>query len=572
MYLSRLEIGNFRGIRSAKLEFGDTTVLIGENDSGKTTMLEAICLILSPQPEKHAIVFRPRDFFMVSGPEGFKPVGPLSIRLTFRERKSDEWSFIKNNDLGLLLTDDIHALQELTIEVRANPAQEGGTSDAHWRIAVEGRPQPEYSDDPAVLVWIRRLNPVFRIKSGIFADLPEENDTRTDKDPEPDIQHEDVGKLEEKIRFHYQNLVSGITQDGNADLQAGYNAALQYLGKASNLFTQEGPSLDQIIYEILGRRSFHKKDSGKKLFLRHGSAAEKIGLLLFTTAFLQSGSYLADSAAEPIIIIEDPEAHLHPMTLESVKLLIEQLKWQKIITTQSGSLLSGFPLEDIRRISRHDGHIRQYWVKPGNLSSEDLRRLSYHVRMRLSTATFARCWLLVEGESEIWMLPHIARLCGYDLSLEGIVCVEFAQCGIPPLIKAARLLGIEWMLLADGDAAGKAYIETAKQFALQAGIDPNDHSMRFRETDIEHHLFFNGYAGVYQEYSGVPLHASQNMQARRIIGRAIHRNSKPFMAVAIVEAMARKDSPGVPPQLRKLVEASVALAKQAPVKKESSGF
>jgi putative ATP-dependent endonuclease of OLD family len=186
--------------------------------------------------------------------------------------------------------------------------------------------------------------------------------------------------------------------------------------------------------------------------------------------------------------------------------------------------------------------------------------------MRLSTATFARCWLLVEGESEVWLLPHLARLCGYDLSLEGVVCVEFAQCGIAPLIKAARLLGIDWFLLADGDAAGKAYIETAKHFSLQAGEDPGKHSMRFREKDIEHHLFFNGYSGVFQEYSGITAHASQNMQPRRIIGRAIHRNSKPFMAVAIVEAIARKDSPGVPPQLKQLIETCVRLAHEAPGK------
>jgi len=46
MYLSRLEIENFRGIRSAKLDFSETNILIGENDSGKTTLLEAICIIL----------------------------------------------------------------------------------------------------------------------------------------------------------------------------------------------------------------------------------------------------------------------------------------------------------------------------------------------------------------------------------------------------------------------------------------------------------------------------------------------------------------------------------------------
>jgi putative ATP-dependent endonuclease of the OLD family len=565
MYLTRLEIDNFRGIRSARLDFGETTVLIGENDSGKTTLLEAVCMILSPLPEKSSIIFRPQDFFMENGAREFSPAGPLSICLTFRERKPDEWSFMRNNDFGLALPDDVNAIQELTLEVKADPATAGEESSARWRIAIEGKNQMDYTDDPAILSWIRRLNPVFRIKSGILSNLPEEDDNMPVKNLQPDNSPDIDEKLRENIRQSYQNLISGSTKEAGEESQAGYRAALHYLGQASNLFMKDGPALEQIIYEILGRRPVNKEFPRKKVILRRGSAAEKIGMLLFTEAFLQSGSLMADPFAEPVIIIEDPEAHLHPMTLEAVKLLIERLKWQKIISTQSGNLLSGFPLEDIRRISRHDGNISQHMVRSGNLSSEEIRRLSYHVRMRQTTATFARCWLLVEGESEIWLLPHLARLCGYDLQLEGIVCIEFAQCGIPPLIKAARQLGIEWFLLADGDAAGKAYIETAKHFALQAGDDPEEHCMRFREKDIENHLFFNGYAEVYEAYAEIPARAGQNMQPRRIIDRAIHRNSKPFMAVAIVEAIARKDSPGVPPQLRKLIETCVRLANAAPM-------
>ncbi len=563
MYLSRLEIENFRGIRSARLDFGDNTVLIGENDSGKTTLLEAICLVLSPIPENRPIVFKYQDFFLQAGPEGYRHVGPINIRIAFRERKPDEWSFMRNNDFGFTLPDNPKVIQEFILEVNAEPVSEGEESKAKWLIYAGGQMQMGLSDDVAVLSWIRRLNPVFRIKSGILANLPEETVNKMQNTLQLEDLPEADEKIDEKIRQSYLNLISGTTEGGDQDLQAGYRAALQYLNQVSNLFSQEGPAMEQIIYEILGRRPLNKEFPRKSVVLRHGSAAEKIGMLLFTAAFLQSGSFMADPSAEPIIIIEDPEAHLHPMTLESVKLLIERLKWQKIISTQSGNLLAGFPLEDIRRISRHEGKISQHWVRPGSLSSEELRRLSYHVRMRLSTATFARCWLLVEGESEIWLLPHLARLCGYDLSLEGVVCVEFAQCGIPPLIKAANLLGIEWYLLADGDAAGKAYIETARHFAREEGLELADHSMRLRERDLEHNLFFNGYAEVYEAYAEISASAGQNMPPRRIIERAIHRNSKPFMAVAIVEAIARKDSPGVPQQLKKMIETCVRLANEA---------
>jgi putative ATP-dependent endonuclease of the OLD family len=565
MYVSRLEIENFRGIRSASIDIGETTVLIGENDSGKTTLLDAISLVLSPAYENRNLAFKFRDFFMIKGKDGYNPAGTLYIRITFRERSPDEWSYIKNNDFGLTLPDNSRVLQELTLEVRSEPVAEGEEATSKWRLVIEGRSRTDYSDDPAVLSWIRRLNPVFRLKGGILAYFPDEGQTVSDTGLKPSYPENEIEKLKSKIEEAYKNLISGSTTDGGDEIHDGYNAALQYLARSSDLFFHDGPPLDQILYEILGRKSENSEKSAKRIILRHGSAAEKIGMLLFTTAFLQSGGLEADPSSEPVLIIEDPEAHLHPMTLESFKLLIGRLKWQKIITTQSGSLLSDFPLDEIRRITKSEGYISQYRVKPGSLSSDELRRLSYHVRKRLHDATFARCWLLVEGESEIWLLPHLAKLCGYDLAMEGVICVEFAQCGIAPLVKAATQLGIDWFLLSDGDAAGKSYFEIAKHFALQAGENPEDHSLRFREKDIEHHFFFNGYADVYAEYSGIPLQVSQNMQPKRIIERALHRNSKPFMAIAVIEAVARKDSPGVPQELKKVVEKCVRLAKESSV-------
>ncbi len=562
MYLSKLEITNFRGIRSARLDFSETTVLVGENNSGKTTLLDAISLILSPLDENLSVTFRQQDFYLVSDVKDFRAAGPVSIKLTFCERATDEWSFIRNNDFGLTLPDDRYTLQEMTLVVTADPPAEKEEAEPHWHLFIEGIDHKETMDDPAVLQWIRRLNPVFRIRGSMmtnFPGYPAAGPGTMDARPKA---RPDAGALLTQIEKTYTSLVTGSVADESSELRAGYDAALKYLSRYSGLFSLDGSPLDPALYEILGKKAQEVDKQEKRITLRHGSAAEQIGLLLFTTAFLQSGSLMADPSAEPIIIIEDPEANLHPMTLESVKLLIERLKWQKIITTYSGSLLSDFPMDEIRRITRHSGYISQYRIGPGVLSKEELRRMNYHVRKRLHNATFARCWLLVEGESEIWLLPYLAKLCGYDLALEGIVCVEFAQCGIAPLIKAARELGIGWFLLSDGDSAGKAYFETAKHFALQAGRNVEDHCLRLREKDIEHHFFFNGYSNIYTEYSGFPVQAAERINPRRIIERAIHRNSKPFMAIAVIEAIARDGSPGVPQQLRQVIGRSVSQARR----------
>ena len=48
MQISRVKIENFRGIKSADLLFDGNTVLIGDNNVGKTSILEAIDLALGP--------------------------------------------------------------------------------------------------------------------------------------------------------------------------------------------------------------------------------------------------------------------------------------------------------------------------------------------------------------------------------------------------------------------------------------------------------------------------------------------------------------------------------------------
>lgn len=52
MKLRRLEIENFRGITSLDLELKGTTVLIGEDNTGKTAVLDALRFALRDDKNK----------------------------------------------------------------------------------------------------------------------------------------------------------------------------------------------------------------------------------------------------------------------------------------------------------------------------------------------------------------------------------------------------------------------------------------------------------------------------------------------------------------------------------------
>ena len=57
MFVNSLDIKEFRGIRNCKspIEFSNLTVLIGRNNSGKSTILEALSLL--PHPELKDVIF-----------------------------------------------------------------------------------------------------------------------------------------------------------------------------------------------------------------------------------------------------------------------------------------------------------------------------------------------------------------------------------------------------------------------------------------------------------------------------------------------------------------------------------
>src|SRR6202030_1554112 len=75
MWIRQLEIENFRGIKSARVDFSERqTVLIGPNGAGKSTVLEAFALLFGR--DRLVRTLTEHDFF------GSNPAAADRIRLT----------------------------------------------------------------------------------------------------------------------------------------------------------------------------------------------------------------------------------------------------------------------------------------------------------------------------------------------------------------------------------------------------------------------------------------------------------------------------------------------------------
>ncbi len=543
MSLRSVEIENYRAIRRGKVTFGRTTVLFGENDSGRSSIFEALGLILGSPQETFETKLKPLHFHR--GPDG-EP-GRLLIRLRISEDAPSTWKIPEH--LARRFPASPGRSRDLEFEFRAQLEAPSERITHTWRIGEPGDSRSGFDCDIEVLEWLRDASPVLWLRPGQLTGFGNTNgDGRGGRKKDPEL---------EELEVRHRNLLTGQVPDLPAEIERGAQVAQAVMESHRNVLSGAGPLFSAMASDILDRGQL--SHAAGRL---EGTGPHKIAMLLLLGAILQVLRRNASEQTRPVLVIENPESNLHPMTLAAVWRITERIVWQKIVGTNSGTILANAPLESIRRITRCQGVVTEWSVHPHRLSKEDIRRVSYHLRSRRASAMFARCWLLVEGETEHWVMPELARVCGFDLGVEGVACVEFAQCGLTPLTKLAGHLGIAWHVLADGDEAGGHYQEAALK-AMGDGSDPFRKVTRLREQDIEHCFWQHGFAEVIRRVA-YPAGESGKRPASPVIRKAIEKTSKPFLALSLIEAAGERGPGSIPPVLREVIESCIGSARATP--------
>ena len=551
MHLHVLRVEHYRAIARAEVHLDAVSVLIGENDCGKSSLLEALRLALHRPAGDRAPRFRPFHFHRSTHADGALVLRPIRIELHFRERHAGAWDVLRDGALGPLLRRASTRARELQLEIVADPPRGDEDVTARVAIRVTGSAGIAETSEPAALAALRACRPLVWLRGGQLTEVRDEHALPPlDTSAWPAA----LAPLVERVVTRHAEVIDGTTVDVERSIADGVEAARELLAHGAPQLGGRRLGFRPLVAELLGQLPATADDAPGRM--APGSRAQRIGVLALTASVLRAlGAPLAEGS-EPLWVIEDPESGLHPMTLASVMTFVSRIRGQRLLTTESGDVLASVPLGGIRRLVRTAGEVREWRVRPRALSAEDVRRVGYHLRARRGVAMFARCWLLVEGETEFWLLPELARILGYDLAEEGVACVEFAQSGLGSIVRLARELGIEWHVLADGDRAGESY--GAQAMGLARGAPVERRVTTLAEADIEHSFFRHGYAQVFRDLAGVHEVATGG---RQVIVRAIKRRSKPAVALELVLAASASDAPPVPPQLARAVTTCVALAR-----------
>ncbi len=228
-------------------------------------------------------------------------------------------------------------------------------------------------------------------------------------------------------------------------------------------------------------------------------------------------------------------------------------------------MLAETEVHQIRRLARTQNGIRSFGVPADLLSDEETRKFKYHIRQARGELLFARCWLLVEGETEAWIYPAAACATGIDLHREGIRVVEYRQTDVGLLAKIANGLGIAWYGVGDDDAEGAN--TRAKLQEHLSGAQEQDR-MVFPYDDIENHLLENRYENVYDAF--MPKQNKARVEGApgdpgywSRYAKALPGKAKTRAAAAVAAEMEQRGRDGVTAEIRDVLERVVSLARDA---------
>ncbi|AWS51068.1 MULTISPECIES: ATP-dependent nuclease [Providencia] len=550
MYLERVEIYGFRGINRLSLELNNSTVLVGENSWGKSSLLDALDLLLSPEHTDYQ--FSLHDFHHPAGNDESR-YRSLQIVLKFCERRKGRHQSYRFHNLNSVWVDNGDGLKHIFYRVSAE-LRDDDTIVVDKNFLNSGGNKLSLDNVGKYIKEIIRLYPVIRLRDARFLHTL---NTETIVTGQKDLR--DLFNVRIKELTHA--LVNNPECLSDEDLGDGIDAMQQLL---SHYFSGQSAHLIKLDNSIVNieprKRGWKALDNISRLIAKPNQRNIRLIILGMFSSLLQSkGNIQLDKHARPLIIVEDPETRLHPIMLSIAWGLFSLFSLQRITTTNSGELLSLAPLEDLCRLVRNTNKVSAYRLSENDLSAEELRKISFHIRFNRPSALFARCWLLVEGETEIWLMNEFSRQCNYYFETEGIKVIAFAQSGLKPLLKFANKMGIEWHVLTDGDEAGRKYAATATHYANKINSSDRDRLTMLPAPDMEHFLYREGFRSLYHEIADIPDNAK--VSTRRVIIKAISRTSKPDLALATVNRAAELGPDSIPLQLKSMFSRVAWLAR-----------
>ena len=562
--LNSVTIRNFRCFRDITVPLDRTTVLIGENNSGKTSFLEAIRLCLTRTTYRRSDWLDQYDYHLPKADSQPDQAEDLSITVDFlvNEKAPDELV----QALGDILVFDDASVRHVTLRTTSTFDKTLKVFTSDWDfLDAKGNPLGPKVKRPQTLATFVQLVPLFYLSA--LRDAAREFQGRStfwapflNSASIPDA-------VRDKLQTEINALnIEVLKAHGSLQSLKTHLAKVQKVVASGKAGTVDIEALPGRITDLLAKAQINiTAGTGAPLPLtRHGAGTQSLSVMFLFEAFL--ATMLAeqyDKLSQPILALEEPEAHLHPCAIRSLWTTLHAISGQKIIATHSGDLLARVPLSAIRRFCTENGAVVVKSLQPNMLTPDEEQKVSFHVQSARGELLFARCWLLGEGESEFWVFSEAADILGLALDRSGVRLVNTRYSGVEPLLKTANAFGINWLFVGDGDRQGLDDAATCRVHL--AGRPEAQHICCLPFPNVEVLLCMGGFGTVYENHVSAQKRstvtaARGTLEYWKQVVDAQPNKEKPSRVREVMTAMRQQGQASVPPLLKTIVEGAIALA------------
>lgn len=555
MLLRKIRIENYRGLIDLTLDLDETTVLIGDNNVGKTSVFDAIKTCLSRALLRRSTpIFDEDDSHLASGTATAQSAAPIRVTLDFAEQATGEWSPELLQTLNDVIVVDSNDRHHVILVVTSG--FDGGSSEfaGAWEfINTDGDRLPSKANSTS------SLNSFLQVLAVHY--LSALRDASWEFTPRGQFFGAYVRNpaIPDEVRANLQQTLAGVN-DTVLEAQSSLMELRQNLAKTQTIVAlgaAERVDIEAVplrFADLLSRMQVNITSiSGAALpLIRHGAGTQSLSVLFLFESYVKTFLQAVNAEAAAILLLEEPEAHLHPNAVRAMWDSLVALPGQKILATHSGELLARVPLANVRRLYRRAGQVHVGRLGATTLTAADATKVEFHIRSSRGELLFGSVWLLVEGETEFWIYRESATILGIDLDRLGVRIINYQWSSVGVLLKVASDFGIDWFVTADGDVAGDGYVKTAA--AYLDGQATADHIAQLAAPVMEICLAESGYGSIYEAHiSPQKKHlvtaASGDPAFWKQVWKAQDDTPKPVLALEVITEMRSKGPVGVPAEI-----------------------
>lgn len=503
--LDIVRICGFRGIANIELNLPRVTVLLGQNNAGKTSIIKALQLALGDYSR-----YLTNEDFHIDNNENIQEKIIIDVRFVPIEdglvvkEFSEDW--VREFKDSIQFSADAQQFVAIRTIVQSEEIKGGYKID---RFHLEEWP-PLKDWEKTSVNQKNKLKK--RFDSVVFTFIDAQRDIHSELKERSSY----IGRVISSVKYdredteQIEQMVAAINAEATNKSEA-LTKLKNHLNALNESFSDTGITelapFPKKIRDLSKRFSVHYGDTSNASFSMeyHGMGTRSWASMLSVKAFtdLQREKYLEECLPiYSIIAAEEPEAHLHPNAQRTVYNQLVDSMGQVIISSHSPYVAGLSSIYELRYLKLIDGCVKVFQLSD-SFDGDDLRKLRREVIQSRGELLFSKAIVLFEGETEEQILPDLFEMyigrTAFELGVN-FVCVNGSGAKYRPFFTLAKDLNIPVYIFSDGEP--QTVRELKKNYTKIFGevdLEASKNITILDDTDFEGYLLEQNFMELIEE-------------------------------------------------------------------------